>query len=50
MADQKSELREALANELALSDELVEKIDAAIGEFNNQYGFVEEAAAETATV
>ncbi len=50
MSDQKAEVREQLAADLSLSDELVEKINACITEFNNQYGFAEAPEAQTATV
>ncbi|MEM9353901.1 MAG: F0F1 ATP synthase subunit alpha [Planctomycetota bacterium] len=48
MSDQKSEVRDQLAGDLALSDELIEKINACIGEFNNQYGFAATPEEQTA--
>ena len=50
IADQKSEVREELSEKLALDDELVGKIDAAVTDFNRQYTEFVEDEEETATV
>lgn len=50
MTDQKSEVRNELADKQDLTDELVEKITACINEFGTQYEGAEEPEAATATV